>query len=552
MNAQITSVAKRLKFMGNWWHKSLLARILVPMTLLTLLIIAATNMVNLNFLKETITELMIKDTEQAVAHVGSLIDRGDHFTPDEMLESIALKDHSFALIVTDNEIAAVKGAADKTKLADYPQLKPLLQSKNASTFLEDPMEYGVSYQSGKFCVIVVSNLMDFSEGIGYYQLTLLVVVVVSVLIICGTVWLLVNRFMVKPIHDVAETLDRIGGGDLTQRVSLDVDRQDIWGMVARGVDNMTTNLQNLVDQVVTTSDKVAVTSGDFVHSAQETSKASEQVTLSLQDISQGVDEEARMLRNIGGTMEDITMAIGEVEQVVKSMTSDFASASELVSSGSVMVKDTVSQMNELADNVGSSSVVINELEHRSGKVGEIIQIITEIAGQTNLLALNAAIEAARAGEHGLGFAVVANEVRKLADQSNQAALEIQEIISFVQADTQQAVESMSKSTQLVESGMASVNQTGQVFEAIVKTIREVSGNVEMVDAIVQEVNLNAKEIWERVQGIIQISEESSANVQSIAAATEEQNAIMEELALSSEELNRLSGNLREALTKFTV
>ncbi|MDG0872068.1 methyl-accepting chemotaxis protein [Paenibacillus thiaminolyticus] len=552
MNAQITSVTKRLKFMGNWWNKSLLARILVPMTLLTLLIIAATSMVNVNFLKETITDLMIKDTEQDAAHVSNLIERGGNMTPAELLESIALNKHSYALLIEGGEIAAVAGAADKTQLADYPQLKPLLESSTAGMFLDNQLEYGVSRQTGKYRIIVVSSLLDFSEGIGYYQLTLLVVAIASILVICGTVWLLVKRFMVKPIHEVAETLDRIGGGDLTQRLSMDVNRQDIWGMVARGVENMTSNLRNLVEQVVTTSDKVTVTSGDFVHSAQETSKASEQVTLSLQDISQGVDEEARMLRNIGGTMEDITMAIGEVEQVVKSMTSDFTSASELVSSGSVMVRDTVSQMNELAENVGSSSVVINELEHRSGKVGEIIQIITEIAGQTNLLALNAAIEAARAGEHGLGFAVVANEVRKLADQSNQAALEIQEIISLVQADTLHAVESMSKSTQLVESGMESVNQTGQVFEAIVKTIREVSSNVEMVDAIVQEVNLNAKEIWDRVQGIIQISEESSANVQSIAAATEEQNAIMEELALSSEELNRLSGNLREALTKFTV
>ncbi|MCM3341451.1 HAMP domain-containing methyl-accepting chemotaxis protein [Paenibacillus sp. MER TA 81-3] len=542
------SINERIRTLWSRCFQSLLARILLPICLLTLLVIQATCWVNISYMKNIINDLMVEDTQTVVRQIGKLVVEHNGENPKAVLNTVAFKDHSYALLVKDGKVVARAGMGLSKEEDD---LSPLYSGEQHEMHLETGLGgYAFAAKAGEYIVISVSDFDDFDNGLDSYNWIMYGVSVGALVVIAGVTWLLVRRLFVTPIQSVSYTIEHIGEGDFTDHVALDTSRKDIWGAVARSFSDMRTNLKSLVDHVVDTSEKITLTSNEFAISSQETSKSSEQITISLQDISMGVDEGSKKLAEVSQMIEDVTMAIGEVDQVVKTITNEFAKANDKVVLGNDIVNQTVGQMNQLSENVESSSKIMHNLEQKSGKIGEIIKIITDIAGQTNLLALNAAIEAARAGEHGRGFAVVANEVRVLADQSNKAAMEIHEIISEVQSETVKAVEVMDKGNQFVKSGIGSVNETGDVFHAMVTMMQEISNLASMVEAIVQEVNTSSQEMLEQVQGVAQISEESAASVQSIAAATEEQNAVMEELASSAEEFKRMSHGLQEALGKF--
>lgn len=543
------SMNERIRALWNHCFQSLLARILLPISFITLLVIVATSMVYSNFIKDVITDIMIEDTQTTVRQIGKLIIEQGKNDPKKALNLIAYKENSSSLLIKDGKVIARSGKALTKEIEG--KLQPLFTGEQNEIKLNDGLGgYAHAAKAGDFTVVAVSKYDDFDGSLDSYNWLMLTVIISSLLVICGVTWILVDRLFIKPIHKVSRAVEYIGSGDFTHQFGMAEQRKDIWGNVARSFTSMRVNLKGLVDHVVDTSENINTTSNDFAVSSQETSKSSEQITISLQDISMGVDEQAKKLAEVGQMIEDVTMAIGEVDQAVKTITGEFTNANDKVVHGNDIVNETIGHMKQLSDNVKASTVMMNSLQQKSDKVGEILTIITDIAGQTNLLALNAAIEAARAGEHGRGFAVVADEVRKLADQSNQAALEIQEIITEVQSETVNAVATMDKSNHFVQAGIQSVNETGDVFHVIVALMQEISNLVGMVEAIVQEVNISSQDMLERVQGVVAISEESASSVQSIAAATEEQNAVMEELASSAEEFKRMALGLQESLAKF--
>jgi len=228
------------------------------------------------------------------------------------------------------------------------------------------------------------------------------------------------------------------------------------------------------------------------------------------------------------------------------------SSNQETKKGNAVVVQTVVKMNDIHDKVESSANVVNTLGERSKEIGQIVSIITEISNQTNLLALNAAIEAARAGEHGRGFAVVADEVRKLAEQSGKAAEKIRSLIIEIQTETQKAVIAMNEGSIAVAEGIEQVRQTGESFQSITKMIEDMSAQSQEVSAVVKQVNANTQRMVEMAETITFISEQSASNTQSMAAASEEQLASMEEISSSSTSLARMAEDLQVIVNKFKV
>jgi len=196
--------------------------------------------------------------------------------------------------------------------------------------------------------------------------------------------------------------------------------------------------------------------------------------------------------------------------------------------------------------------VVAKLGERAKEIGQIVDTIAGIAGQTNLLALNAAIEAARAGEQGRGFAVVAEEVRKLAEQSQEAAGKIAELIGEIQGDTDKAVVAMNDGTREVKTGAEVVNAAGAAFREIVTLVSQVSVSVKEISAAVQEMAGGSQQIVGAVKKIDTLSKSSAAEAQSVSAAAEEQLASMEEIASSSQALAQLAQDLQAAVAKFRI
>jgi methyl-accepting chemotaxis protein len=229
-----------------------------------------------------------------------------------------------------------------------------------------------------------------------------------------------------------------------------------------------------------------------------------------------------------------------------------AKAAESALQGSKAIDKAIDQMNSIERTVNSSAQVIDSLGARSNEISQIIDTISGIAAQTNLLALNAAIEAARAGEQGRGFAVVADEVRKLAEQSSEATKQISALIVEIQTDTQRAVAAMNKGTHEVSIGTDVVNTANQAFQEINDLVKTVSTQVQEISSEIQLTADGSNKIVEAVSEINGISETIVDQTQTVSAATEEQSASIEEIAASSQVLSNMALELEMSLKKFKV
>lgn len=406
---------------------------------------------------------------------------------------------------------------------------------------------------------------------------------------------------------VARTALCLANGDLTVE-ELPVKSHDEIGDMARAFNQMYRNLKDIVYKINATSNSVAATSEELASNAEEATKATQQVAIAIEEVAKGTSEQSNSISDIVKTVEQVGQAIEQItagagEQSknlyeITSMSSQIgkkigamAQSMETVkqiseqngvvaAKGGQAVEMTVKGILQVKDTVFDTAQNIQEMGEQSQKIGEIIQVIDDIAEQTNLLALNAAIEAARAGEHGKGFAVVADEVRKLAKRSSNATKEIAVLITDVQRVTNAAVESMHVGTKDVEQGVMLANEAGASLSEIVSGVNiadeqvhevlciikeiladstEIASAINNVAAITQEntaateeMSASAEEVNATMQNMSIISEESSASAEEVSASTEELTASIEEVSASSEQLSQMAHELKGLVDRFRM
>lgn len=375
--------------------------------------------------------------------------------------------------------------------------------------------------------------------------------IVVVLIVVTFAILLIAIHIAKPIQTLEAAANRIAGGDLSV-TEVNVNSNDEVGRLAQAFETMVGNLRNLVRQINNSSGQVAASSEELTAIAEQSAQAAGQVVASITDTARDAEHQVNSVDNAVALVEQITA--GAQQEAVKTRDAvDIANrAVTAVTTGTGAVDTAIRQMNSIRQTVDSSAEVVAELGERSKEVGQIIETIAGIAGQTNLLALNAAIEAARAGEQGRGFAVVAEEVRKLAEQSQEAAKQISVLIGNIQGKTNEAVATMVNGTQEVRRGTEVVDQAGRAF-------RDIGGHVKEVASIAQEaaddlirLAASSQSVLEAIKETEQIGRKIAGQAQTISAATEEQSASMEEIAASSQHLARMAEQLQIEVTKFKL
>ncbi|WP_223881929.1 methyl-accepting chemotaxis protein [Niallia endozanthoxylica] len=361
----------------------------------------------------------------------------------------------------------------------------------------------------------------------------------------------IGRMISKPVVAIAEAVEKMASGDLTTE-EIKVRNKDEIGDLAHSFNQMTISLREMIRQVGSNAEQVAASAQQLTASAEQTSQATEHIASAMQEVAVGVDNQVQSVEETSQTISEMSIGIQQVANHAHSVSSSAIDASEKALEGGQAIKSAVEQMNSINQTVNGLSEVIGGLGERSKEIGQIIGAITDIAAQTNLLALNAAIEAARAGEHGRGFAVVADEVRKLAEQSAGSAQKISQLISAIQGETNKAVESMDVAAKEVFLGIGIVNTAGQSFRQIEGSINEVTIQIQEISSAVQEMAAGSEQIVQSMQFITEVSESTSSGTQGVSAATEEQLAAMEEISSSANALSTMAVDLQMLIGKFKI
>lgn len=363
--------------------------------------------------------------------------------------------------------------------------------------------------------------------------------------------LLISRMIATRLNANVNILSEIAAGNLTvQEIKIAAD--DEIGKIGTTVNKMSGNLRNLVKNVAQSAEQLAASSEQLTASAEQSAQASNQVASTITEVANGAESQAQAINNTSAAVEKISASIKQAvaNTTMAAKTTDKTAAAAQDGLGAIAT--AIEQMSSIETTVNSSAGVVSNLGNRSKEIGQIVDTISGIAGQTNLLALNAAIEAARAGEQGRGFAVVAEEVRRLAEQSQEAAKQIAALIGEIQNDTDKAVIAMNAGTSEVKKGTEVVASAGQSFDNIAQLVTEVSRQITEVSSVMQEIARGSQQIVDEVHAIDDISRRALGHTQTVSAATEEQSASMEEIAASSQNLARMAEELQKNIQQFRV
>ena len=357
-------------------------------------------------------------------------------------------------------------------------------------------------------------------------------------------------FMTRPIRELVAATDLLAAGDLTAKVS--VASRDELGQLARSFNTMVDNLQNLIRGVMTTADQVAASAQELSATSNEAERAISQIAATITDFAQGAHNQTDEIEVTLRTADQLTDASRDVAEKARSASNLSGEMAGAAKTGGNAAQSAVDKMREIREVTTATGQVVSGLGEKSQQIGQILDVISEIAGQTNLLALNAAIEAARAGEQGRGFAVVAEEVRKLAEQSQEAAQQIALIVREIQAQTEQAIGAMASGNAKVNEGVDVVRTAGEALQNI---LGKITGSVAVIEAITAAADKQVDGMTAMVKGTEQvavIARQSSANAQTTAAASEQVTASMEEIAGAANSLASMAGELQQLVSKFRI
>ena len=341
------------------------------------------------------------------------------------------------------------------------------------------------------------------------------VMVAIMLAIVGMTYFLLRSMILKPINEMMLISKDIaqGEGDLTKRVP--VHGADEIASLGGYFNMFIEKLQKMIGKVAHVTDKVASASVELSATAEEISKGTDTLTSRASQTAAAVEE---MNATVSQVAQNSGKAATLAQETVKT-----------AKDGGSVVSDTISGMQQLSDAVSSSATIIAELGKSSDQIGEIVRVIEDIADQTNLLALNAAIEAARAGEQGRGFAVVADEVRKLAERTTKATKEIGDMIRQIQQDTRGAVESMQQGTVKVTSGVDLVNKTGEALARIVEMVSESADMIRQIAVASEEQSVATQQIANDIENVAKVTKESASGANESAKASHDLSQLATEL-----------------------
>ena len=442
--------------------------------------------------------------------------------------------------------AGLKTAIDMGDSGDYRDAYDYFKS-NPKKFFDGAnilLAELANYNSDKADKTKSQNDHDFTKA----KLIIIGLPIVA-LIISLIFGYLIARVIANPLREAVALIVQVADGNLAIEELRSKSKDEV-GHMSITFNRMVTSLRSLIMQVSESSEKVAASSEELLAITEENTSASNQIALSISKVASGTESQTFAVNETSSAIEQISASIQQVSASSNNVDILTIKTSTATSEGQGAVKLAVDQMDKVSQVTEEVQKAVNNVAQSSEKIKDIINVISSIADQTNLLALNAAIEAARAGEQGRGFAVVAEEVRKLAEQSQQAANEITSLINMNQENIDNAVIKMNAGAINVKVGVETVHTAGNAFNQIAHLVNEVSTQVQEISKKIREMAKGSEQIVHSSNKVDTISKDMAVQVQTVSASMQEQSASMEQIASSSQVLATMAQELQNSVIKF--
>lgn len=381
-------------------------------------------------------------------------------------------------------------------------------------------------------------------------------VILLLTFVCVVIGGVISKYTAKavviPLDKVTKKLQEISnnGGDLTQRMG--INSNDEVGKLSKAFDTFMIKLQLIIKDVIESAHVIAVSSQQLSVSTNETNKAMEQIVQTVNLIASGTSDNVAFTEQTTASLNEVAKSSESTALASKRTNENSINVKYAAETGADLVSEIVTFINKIALSSKDVALLINNLGESSRKIGEIVQLITNISEQTNLLALNAAIEAARAGEAGKGFNVVAEEIRKLADESNSAAKSIVTLVKDNQEKSHIAVRSVTEVDQMVNIGVSKATEVKSNIDNIIINIKDV---VEQITAINKSIEDQAKitdEVTKAMNNIANTANDMAAGTEEMSASIEEQVSTMLEIETTAHQLSRMAEKLNTITSGFKV
>lgn len=381
------------------------------------------------------------------------------------------------------------------------------------------------------------------------SIMIVISIVLLVLISVGIV-MTVNRVM-SPLAIMMEEMHLLATGDFRDRPSR-IDSKDELGLLAQAVREMRQGVSKVMKSVNTSAESLAGSAEELNATTEQSSVAANQVAQSIVKVAEGTNQQMESVNFTTEAIEYLNDSIQTMAKEASSAAAKSLEASSIARESEVTLKNAVEQMKHIENTSHKTAESVMTLGENSQKIGQIVSTISGIADQTNLLALNAAIEAARAGEQGRGFAVVADEVRKLAESSQEAAHQISDLIAVTQEDTHKAIDDMEAGNESFKVGAENIVSMGEAFRKISAIVEKVSSQMQEISRSTQAMANNGRDIVESVRQIGETSKAAAEEAETVSAATEQQSASVHEIASESTSLAQMAADLQHEVKKFKV
>ena len=385
------------------------------------------------------------------------------------------------------------------------------------------------------------------------QNTLKIMIFISLtllILISAGIWITVNKIM-QPLGAMMNEVRELSHGDFRDR-SMHIDSDDELGLLAKAVQEMRMGVAKVIKSVSTSAESLTSSTEELNSTTDQSAVAANQVADSIGKVAASTSQQLDAVNAMSVSINHLSDAIQRMASDANSAASKSIDAANIARESGETLDNAIEQIKSIEKSSNKTKDAVTALGENSQKIGNIVDTISGIAEQTNLLALNAAIEAARAGEQGRGFAVVADEVRKLAESSQEAAQQISELIKMTQADTEKAVKDMEDGVKVVKVGTENIISMGEAFRRIMDIVEKVSQQMQGISVATKTMAKNGDEIVEHIRIISDTSKSSAEEAETVSAATEEQTASVHEIASESTNLARMANELQQEVQKFKI